>query len=52
MELRDVVIVCVNAVVDGGGGGVGWCMQAELLRIFRINFICSSQTSAEKLFKG
>lgn len=23
MELRDVVIVCVNAMVDGGAGG-GW----------------------------
>lgn len=32
MELRDVVIVCVNAVVDVEGGG-SVCMLAELLRI-------------------
>lgn len=52
-ELRDVVIVCVNAVVDAEGGRQCVCggRIVEGMLIFRINFARSSQTSAELLIK-
>lgn len=52
-ELRDVVIVCVGAVVDVKGGKQCVCRGriVEGMLIFRIYFARSSQTSAELLIK-